>query len=264
MSAISEPLGPDQTRKIKSKKIHEVKLMNDFTDQVVMITGATGNLGLATIKAFLSQGAKLALLALDADRIPEIVPESTESQSMPLCISVDLTAEDEVATAVQQTLATFDHVDILVNIAGGYRGGTAIHETSTNDLDFLMNLNLRTTFNTSKAVIKHMLNQKSGSIINIAARAGLSGAAKMGAYSASKSAVIRLTESMSAELKHQGIRVNCILPGTIDTPQNRENMPNADFSRWVQPEAIADVILFLASDKARAITGAAIPVYGRS
>jgi NAD(P)-dependent dehydrogenase (short-subunit alcohol dehydrogenase family) len=250
------------------KQTHNERLgeepMNDFNDKVVMMTGATGNLGLATLRAFFPKGAKLALLALDADRIPEMYPDLLESASQSLCLSVDLTSEDEVNNAVQHTISVFDHIDILINIAGGYKGGFAIHETSNKDLDFLLNLNVRTTFNTSKAVIKHMLNRESGSIINIAARAGLSGAAKMGAYSASKSAVIRLTESMSAELKHSGIRVNCILPGTIDTPKNREDMPQADFSRWVQPEAIADVILFLASDQARGITGAAIPVYGRS
>jgi NAD(P)-dependent dehydrogenase (short-subunit alcohol dehydrogenase family) len=238
--------------------------MADFNNKFVMITGATGNLGRATTQAFSSHGARLALITLDTSRIQEIFPEMMENEPIPLCLSVDLTSEEQVVTAVHEIIDTFGRIDILVNIAGGYKGGIAIHETSSEDLDFLMNLNLRTNFNTSKTVIKYMLDQGSGNIINIAARAGLSGSARMGVYSASKSAVIRLTESMAAELKHKGIRVNCILPGTINTPQNREAMPNADFSRWVEPEAIADVILFLASDQARAITGASIPVYGRS
>jgi NAD(P)-dependent dehydrogenase (short-subunit alcohol dehydrogenase family) len=238
--------------------------MSDFAEKVVMITGASGNLGLATTQAFLSSGYQLALLDLNASRIPERIPELMHKSPKPLFISVDLTSEEPVQKAVLHTVTVLGQIDVLVNIAGGYKGGIAIHETSTEDLDFLMNLNFRTTFNTSKAVIKYMLNQGSGNIINIAARGGLKGSARMGAYSASKSAVIRLTESMSAELKHQGIRVNCILPGTIDTPKNREDMPDADFSRWIQPGAIADVILFLASDQARGITGASIPVYGRS
>ena len=238
--------------------------MKKFDNKIVMITGASGNLGRATTQAFSSHGARLALIALDASRIHETFPEMMEKEPKPLCLSVDLTSEEQVDTAVHKIIATFGHIDILANIAGGYKGGIAIHETSSEDLDFLMNLNLRTTFNTSKAVIKHMLDRGSGNIVNIAARAGLSGSARMGAYSASKSAVIRLTESMASELKHKGIRVNAILPGTIDTPQNRKDMPDADFSRWVEPASIADVILFLASDQAREITGASIPVYGRS
>jgi NAD(P)-dependent dehydrogenase (short-subunit alcohol dehydrogenase family) len=238
--------------------------MSVFNNKIAMITGATGNLGLATTQAFSSHGARLALVALDVSPIHETFPEMMENEPKPLCLSVDLTSEEQVDNAVHKIIATLGHIDILVNIAGGYKGGIAIHETSSEDLDFLMNLNLRTTFNASKAVIRPMLDRGSGNIINVAARAGLSGTARMGAYSASKSAVIRLTESMAAELKHKGIRVNVILPGTIDTPQNREAMPDADFSRWVKPAAIADVILFLASDQARAITGASIPVYGRS
>ena len=115
----------------------------------------------------------------------------------------------------------------------------------------------------ARAVVPIMLEQDHGNIVNVAARAALKGNAKMAAYSASKSAVMRLTESMSAELKRKSINVNCVLPSAIDTPQNRESMPSADHSRWVTPEAIADVILFLASDAARAVTGAAIPVYGK-
>jgi NAD(P)-dependent dehydrogenase (short-subunit alcohol dehydrogenase family) len=238
--------------------------MNDLNDKVAIITGATGNLGNATLRAFLSKGAKLVLVALNAAQIEEIYPDLDISDPRLLCLSADLTSEEDVEAVVQQSLDRFGQIDALINIAGGYRGGLPVHETPTDMLDFLINLNLRTTFNTSKAVIKHMLSREKGSIINVAARAGISGTAKLGVYSASKSGVIRLTESMSAELKHKGIRVNCILPGTIDTPQNREDMPNADYSRWVEPEAIADVILFLASDQARAITGASIPVYGRS
>jgi NAD(P)-dependent dehydrogenase (short-subunit alcohol dehydrogenase family) len=242
----------------------EREMMADFDNQVIVITGASGNLGMAATKAFHHQGAKLALLARDTDRIREILPSLAETSSDSILLSVDLTIQDQVENAVEKIIAQFDRIDVLVNIAGGYKGGNPIHETPTEMVDFLFDLNFRTTFNTSKAVIKQMLKQQSGIIINIAARAGLSGAAKMGVYSASKSAVIRLTESMAAELKHEGIRVNCILPGTIDTPQNRKDMPEANFDRWVQPEAIADVILFIASDKARAITGASIPVYGRS
>jgi NAD(P)-dependent dehydrogenase (short-subunit alcohol dehydrogenase family) len=109
-----------------------------------------------------------------------------------------------------------------------------------------------------------MIRQGSGSIVSVAARAALSGVAGLGAYCAAKSAVIRLTESLAQELKNHGVRANCVLPGTIDTPQNRKDMPDADFNKWVAPAAIAAVMAFLASDAARAVSGAAVPVYGRS
>ena len=125
-----------------------------------------------------------------------------------------------------------------------------------------MDLNVRTLLNISKAVVPHMLEKKTGKIISIGARHALSGKARMGSYSASKSAVLRLTESMAAELKSQGINVNCVLPGTIDTPENRKAMPDADTSKWVSPDSLAGIILFLTSDAARDINGAAIPVYG--
>jgi NAD(P)-dependent dehydrogenase (short-subunit alcohol dehydrogenase family) len=158
----------------------------------------------------------------------------------------------------------FGRIDVLAHTVGGFRAGTPLHETLLATLDFMLNLNAKTVFITNQAVIPHMLRQGAGKIINLAARAGLQGQSNLAAYSASKAAVIRLTESAAAELKQSGINVNCVLPGTIDTPQNREAMPDADFSRWVKPESLADVILFLASDAARDIHGAAVPVYGRS
>jgi NAD(P)-dependent dehydrogenase (short-subunit alcohol dehydrogenase family) len=164
---------------------------------------------------------------------------------------------------VGAALNRFGRIDVLINAAGGWRGGTAVHETSLDTWDLLINLNVRTMIVVSSAVIPVMLKQGSGKIVNVAARAGLSGSSKGGAYSAAKSAVLRLTESMAAELKNNGINVNCVMPATIDTPQNRADMPKADTSRWVKPEAIADVILFLTSDAAQAVHGAAIPVYGR-
>jgi NAD(P)-dependent dehydrogenase (short-subunit alcohol dehydrogenase family) len=128
----------------------------------------------------------------------------------------------------------------------------------------MLNLNARTAFVLSRAVAPHMLEQGSGKIVHVAARAALEGGARASAYSVSKSGIVRLVESMAAELRQDGINVNCVLPGTIDTPQNRQAMPKADHSRWVSPQAIADVMLFLASDAARAVNGAAVPVYGRS
>jgi NAD(P)-dependent dehydrogenase (short-subunit alcohol dehydrogenase family) len=234
--------------------------MFNFAERVVMVTGAAGNLGSAVARAFQAAGAKLILVDRAADRLPRLFPELVDAADHYLAVSVDLMRPDVVEATVEAAVARLGRIDVLANVAGGYRAGTAVHETPLETWDFMLNLNARTAFSVSRAVIPHMLQQGAGKIIHVSARAGQQGSAKMAAYSASKSAVLRLTESMAAELKRQDINVNCVLPSTIDTPQNREAMPNADYSRWVKPEAIADVIMFLASDAARAVHGAAIPV----
>ena len=236
----------------------------DFTDQVVIVTGASGNLGGAVGRAFLQAGAKLVLVDRSTGKIPALFPELASSSDHFLAEGVDLTDAAAVHQLADQAAGRFGRIDALVNTAGGYRGGKPLHETALETWDFLVNLNARTILTACQAVIPHMLKQGSGKIVSVSARAALAGDANQGAYSAAKSAVVRLTESMAAELKSAGINVNCILPGTIDTPQNRAERANADFSLWVPPEALADVILFLASPAARAIHGAAIPVYGLS
>lgn len=179
-----------------------------------------------------------------------------------LATSVDLTQQAAVQGMVVRALERYGRIEVLVNTVGGYRGGTPAHETSLQDWEYMLDLNARTALIISQAVVPVMLNQGYGKIVHFGSRAALQGSARAAAYSASKSAVVRLTESLAAAVKRQGVNVNCVLPGTIDTPQNREEMPNADQSRWVAPEALADVILFLTSDAARAIHGAAVPVYG--
>jgi NAD(P)-dependent dehydrogenase (short-subunit alcohol dehydrogenase family) len=168
-----------------------------------------------------------------------------------------------VADLVERVIAHFGRVDILANIAGGFAMGPPVHETEDKDWDFMMDLNARSVFNTCRAAVPHMIARGSGRIVNVSARAAREGKAHMAPYCASKAAVITLTESLAAELKDHGINANCILPGTIDTPQNRAAMPDADVSRWVPTAALADVILFLASNASAYVTGAAVPVYGR-
>jgi NAD(P)-dependent dehydrogenase (short-subunit alcohol dehydrogenase family) len=238
--------------------------MLDFSNQVVVIGGASGNLGQAVARAFHAAGANLVLLDRAPDRLAELYPELVGSPQHLLLGSVDASDSDSVEQALGETIERFGRIDVVANAIGGYRAGTPVHETAVQTWDFLSNLNARTAFILSRAAAPHMLAQGSGKIVHTAARAALKGGAKAAAYSASKSAVVRLVESQAAELRHNGINVNCVLPGTIDTPQNREAMPKADHSRWVSPQAIADVVLFLASDAARAVNGAAIPVYGRS
>jgi NAD(P)-dependent dehydrogenase (short-subunit alcohol dehydrogenase family) len=238
--------------------------MSDFTGQVVMITGASGNLGSATGRAFLEAGAKLALIDRHEEQLHIAFPELINEPDCFMSGCADLTSLEEVDRVVTAALDYFGRVDVLVNTVGGYRAGTPIHETPIDTWDFMINLNARTVFITTQCLVPHMARQGSGRIIHLAARPGLKGVANASAYSASKAAVIRLVESASAEVKKQGINVNCILPGTIDTPQNREAIPYADFSRWVTPDSMANVIMFLASDAGRDIHGAAIPVYGLS
>lgn len=237
--------------------------MFDLTDQIVVVTGAAGNLGQAVARAFYRARTKLVLVDRRPDRLPQLFPELVGSSDHYLATSIDMLDAAAVEGMVKEALDRLGRIDVLANTVGGYRAGAKVHETSLETWDFMLNLNARTAFIVSRAVVPTMLEQKQGRIIHVAARAAFEGSSRHVAYSASKSAVVRLTESLSAELKRSGINVNCILPGTIDTPQNRQDMPNAKTERWVQPEALADVFLFLASDAARAITGAAIPVYGK-
>lgn len=237
--------------------------MFDFHDQVIVITGAAGSLGQATVNAFAGAGARLVLIDRHTEMMEERFPDLAAGDDH-LFTAVDLTDSNAAEALLYEVVQQVGQLDVLVNIAGGFRSGAAVHETSTEMWDFMMDLNARTVLNTARAVVPHMWQQQRGKVINIAARAALSGSKGIGAYVASKSAVMRLTETMAAELKERGINVNCILPGTIDTPANRRAMPDATHEKWVPPAAIADVILFLASDGARAVHGACIPVYGLS
>jgi NAD(P)-dependent dehydrogenase (short-subunit alcohol dehydrogenase family) len=235
-----------------------------LTGQVVIVTGSVGNLGLATAQALQEAGAKTVLVDRSTDRLREAFPALAESQDHFLAGGVDLTNADSLNRMAREACERFGRIDALVNTVGGYRGGKPVHEADLADWDFLFQVNVRTTLLACRSVIPQMLQQKRGRIVNVASRDGLVGSAGYAAYSASKSAVIRLTESLAAELKNSNINVNCIMPGTIDTPQNRKAIPAADFTKWVEPEAIAEVILFLVSDSARAINGAALPVFGKA
>ena len=230
--------------------------MNDqageFTNRVVVVTGAAGALGQAVVDAFAQGGATLAQL--------DVLPIDNAHYSA----TCDLTSAADCASAVTSVVEALGRVDVLANIAGGFTMGERVHETSDDTWNFMFNLNAVSVLNMARAVVPAMLAQGGGKVVNVGARAGLRGAGQMGAYSASKSVVIRLTESLAEELKEEGINVNCVLPSIIDTARNREDMPDADFSRWVAPSALAQVVRFLASSAADPIHGAAIPVEGLS
>jgi len=232
-----------------------------MTKRTVFITGAAGHLGRALAAAFHSEGANLALI----DRELQLLQRAFGAEdSARLFAPCDLLDAAQAQAMVDTALARFGRIDVLCNIAGGFRMGEAVHETSDASWDFLLDLNVRTLLHTARAVVPAMLSAGGGKIVNVGAFSAQKGLAQMGAYTASKSVVIRLTEAMAAELRERGINVNCVLPTIIDTPDNRSAMPDADPARWVAPADLAAVIRFLASDAARAVHGAALPVSGLS
>jgi NAD(P)-dependent dehydrogenase (short-subunit alcohol dehydrogenase family) len=233
----------------------------NFTDRTVMLTGAAGNLGRAVAGAFAERGANLVLV----DRRREQLAQTFGAESAKrLFAAVDLLDQAQVDAAVKAACERFGSIDVLANIAGGFRMGEAVHETSDATWNFLFDINARTVLHASRAVVPQMIANGGGRIVNIGAHSALKGVAGMGAYCAAKSAVIRLTESMAAELRTKNINVNCVLPTIIDTPENRAAMPKADPALWVAPNDLANTIVYLASDEARAIHGAALPVTGLS
>ncbi|SFM87789.1 SDR family NAD(P)-dependent oxidoreductase [Variovorax sp. OV329] len=234
---------------------------SNLDDAVVMITGAAGNLGRAVAEEFSSRGARLALVDLQAERLSAVFGDAGERR---MFLSADLLKPAEADAAAQAVVKRFGRIDVLCNLAGGFRMGTPVHGTEARTWDFLYDLNVRTVQHMAHAVVPQMQQQGSGKIVNIGAFSAQRGLANMGAYIAAKSAVIRLTESMAAELRTQNINVNCVLPTIIDTPENRADMPDADPANWVAPRDLAQVIVFLASDAARAVHGAALPVTGLS
>lgn len=231
-------------------------------DQIAIITGAAGTLGLATAQAFVANGAHVVLL----DRRLEAAQEAAASlgSDTAQAMACDLTDAQSVSGAVQAIVAKHGRIDHLVNIAGGFRMGPSLQETPDADWEFMLNLNARSVFYMCRAVLPSMIAAGNGRIANVAARVADNPKAKMAPYNVSKAAVVTLTESLAAEQQSSDININCILPGTIDTPVNRSDMPDADFSRWVPPGDLAAVLLFLCSPAARSVNGACIPVYGKS
>ncbi len=232
-----------------------------LTNRTVLVTGAAGNLGRVLANAFAERGANLVLVGLRRDSLERTFGAGDERH---LLVPANLLDQAQVDAAAQAAIQRFKRIDVLCNIAGGFRAGTPVHETSDETWNLMFDLNARTVLHAVRAVVPGMIANGGGKIINVGAYAAQRGVAQMGAYVAAKSAVIRLTETMAAELREKGINVNCVLPTVIDTPENRAAMPNADPSRWVAPADLARTIVFLASDDACAIHGAAVPVTGLS
>jgi NAD(P)-dependent dehydrogenase (short-subunit alcohol dehydrogenase family) len=227
-----------------------------LSGKVVAVTGGFGALGQAVAVILTGHGARVALIDHAA------APTAAAPPASLLYAGVDLAQEAPTAAVFQRIVAEAGRLDGLVNLAGGF-SWEKLEEGSAETWDFLYRLNVRTAVVSCKAAMPHLTQSKQGRIVNIGAMGAIKAGAGMGAYAASKAGVAKLTEALAEELKDRGVTVNALLPSILDTPRNRLDMPDADFSRWVAPSALAEVIAFLLSDAAAAVTGALIPVAGR-
>jgi len=237
--------------------------MERLKNKVTMITGGTGGLGKAVVSAFLREGAGVFSTYIVRDELEECLGLKEEYDEKLVYGKADVTKAKDMSKVVDKAIKNFGRIDILVNIVGGFAMAKII-DTDEAMWDRMMNMNLKSVFICSRSVLPQMIKQKYGRIINIGARPALKGTSNMSAYGASKAGVLNLTQSMSDELSEYNINVNAIIPGTMDTSRNRKDMPEADFSKWVKPEEIAEVISFLCSEEGNKISGATIPVYGKT
>jgi NAD(P)-dependent dehydrogenase (short-subunit alcohol dehydrogenase family) len=235
-----------------------------FTGKLVLIAGGTGGLGQAVSLAFLDELAKVTVTYRRSEEFLALNNSAGARASSLEGHQVDVTDEAAVRQLTENILRNSGRVDVLVNAVGAYAGGTPLWEVDSKAFDQMLALNLRTGYVLSHAVVPVMLKQGSGAIVNVASRAAFDHAAGAAAYAASKAAAIAMIDSLAADLRGTGVRANSILPSIIDTDANRNAMPNSDFAKWPKPEDIARVILFLCSDEAKLINGAAVPVYGNA
>jgi len=227
-----------------------------------LVAGGTGGLGKAVTLLFLKAGAKVAVTYVKEDELALLRNEASDYAGSVTAYSVNVTDDASVQSAVNTLIANHGRIDVLVNTVGGYAGGLKLWETDPKVFSQMLDLNLRSGYLLARNVVPIMLKQKSGAIVNIAAKAAIDHAAGASAYAASKAAAVAMMDCLAEDLKGTGVRVNSVLPSIIDTPANRRAMPEANFAKWPKPEEIARVILFLCSDEARLIHGASIPVYG--
>lgn len=223
-------------------------MSSELTDKKMIVTGGAGVLGLSVAQRARALGAEVVLLDVLSDFEHEV---GTYHQ-------VDLTDDGAVA----EVFASIGQFDSLANIAGGFDMGPTVYATEDAMWDAMFTINVTTLRTVLRHALPRLIEQGRGSIVNVGALGALRGAANMGAYTAAKSTVMRLTESLSDEVRHQGVNVNAVLPSLIDTPRNRADMPDADHDAWVSPDELANVICFLASDDACAVHGALVPVTG--
>jgi NAD(P)-dependent dehydrogenase (short-subunit alcohol dehydrogenase family) len=227
-----------------------------MAEKIALVTGANGGLGTHVTKTLLDAGFLVTGIA------PKIQAHDFDHPHF-TALPTTLNNLDEARKAAETVIAHFGKIDLLVHTVGGFSGGQTVADTDDATWQRMFDMNINSTFHILRAVIPYMRAAKRGRIVAIGSRAAESPGAKVGAYSASKAAVVSLVRTVAIENKDLGITANVILPGTIDTPANRAAMPGADVSTWVEPESMASLILWLASDGGKDVTGAAIPVYGQ-
>jgi len=234
-------------------------------NKVALVTGATGALGRVAAKMLLEHGAKVVASYRTEEKLAELFTFVGELKDNLAAIQTDVTDKQSVRNLVQQTVEKQLRVVILLNIAGAYAGGTDVANAEVSQWELMMNVNLKSTLLCSKMVLPYRIKQNYGKIVSVSSWMAVerSRRPKSAAYAISKAGVLVLTETIAAEVKNYDINVNCIMPSTIDTPANRRNFLRADFSKWVDPKDIAEVILFLVSDASKGAHGASIPVYGK-
>jgi NAD(P)-dependent dehydrogenase (short-subunit alcohol dehydrogenase family) len=234
-----------------------------FEHQAILVAGGTGGLGRAVSLAFLAEGATVLVTYRKQEEFDGL-RNAAGANARLSGHAVDVTDEARVHELVAAIVAQHRRLDVLVNTVGGYFGGAKLWEAETKVFDQMLALNLRSGYALARAAVPAMLKQGHGTIVNVAAKAAFDHPAGAAAYAASKAAAVAMLDSLAAEVKGTGLRINSILPSIIDTEPNRKAMPKADFARWPKPEEIARVILFLCSDDGRVVHGAAVPVYGDS
>jgi len=235
-----------------------------FSGRTILVTGGTGGLGRAVSLAFLEEAATVAVTYRGQEGFDALRNAAGASAARLEGHRVDVTDEAAARELIESVVAEHGRLDALVNTVGGYTGGVKLWEAETKVLDQMLALNLRSGYALSRAAVPTMLKQGHGAIVNVAAKAAFDHPAGAAAYAASKAAAVAMMDSLAAEVKGSGLRVNSILPSIIDTEPNRKAMPKADFAKWPKPDEIARVVLFLCSDDAKLIHGAAIPVYENS
>ncbi|HEY2797798.1 MAG TPA: SDR family oxidoreductase [Thermoanaerobaculia bacterium] len=234
---------------------------SEFSGRVAIVAGGTGALGRAVSLAFLAEGAAVVATYRRKEELDRLTAEAPDASRLEGTMA-DVTDESGAETLVSGVAARHGRLDVLVNAVGAYAGGAKIWEADPGELGKMLDVNLLPCWALSRAAAPRMVEQKRGAIVHVVSKAAVEHAAGQAAYAASKAAALALTESLAADLRGTGVRANAVLPSVIDTEQNRKAMPKADHSKWPRPEEIARVILFLCSDAARLIHGAAIPVYG--
>jgi len=235
-----------------------------LSKRIVLVTGATGGLGRVVVKRFLAEGASIAAVYRSEDKLKELL-EYVGGEAM-TGFKSDVTDPASVASLVGEVTRRLGRIDVLLNVAGGYSGGKPLLESDEAQLDQMIALNTRSAWLCSRAVLPGMIERNWGRIVSVSAKNATPRGRRGGniAYAISKGGIITLTEALAEELAKYDVTVNCVMPSTIDTAENREKMPKADTSKWVSPEDIAEVMLFLSSEASGAVSGAAIPVFGHS